>query len=159
EPTTGVDVRTRARLLDAVHALAAQDGTAICYSTHYLPEVEALGASVAIIERGRIIARGTTAELIGEHGHSAVELVFDGPPPVVVLPGRKVESVDSRVRIYSDHPGVDAAKVLTGLGADAVRLRSVEIVVPSLESVFLALTGRRYGEATEAEEEVDVLAS
>src|SRR4029078_12243750 len=81
EPTTGAALRTRARLLEAVRRLATEEGTAICYSTHYLPEVEALDASVAIIERGRIIARGSLAELVREHGGTAVELTFSGAPP------------------------------------------------------------------------------
>jgi ABC-type multidrug transport system ATPase subunit len=159
EPTTGVDVRTRARLLDAVRSLAAQDGTAICYSTHYLPEVDALDASVAIIEHGCIIARGSVAELIKQHGGSAIELVFDGPPLAIALPGRRVETVESTVRIYTDQPAADVAAVLQALGPATARLRAVEIVAPSLESVFLALTGRRYSGDQETPEQVDVLAS
>ena len=159
EPTTGVDVRTRARLLDAVRSLAAQDGTAICYSTHYLPEVEALDASVAIIERGRIIARGSVAELIKQHGGSAIELVFDGQPPQIAMPGRRAETVDSTVRIYTDQPAVDVAAVLQALGPATDRLRAVEIVAPSLESVFLAVTGRRYSSDHDSPEQIDVLAS
>jgi ABC-2 type transport system ATP-binding protein len=155
EPTTGVDVRTRAHLLEAVRALAAEHGTAICYSTHYLPEVDALGASVAILERGKIIARGSVADLVGKHGGAAVELTFDGAPPTVVT-DRRTDVDGSILRVFSEDPGVEAATLLSGLGADAHRLRSVEIVAPSLESVFLALTGRRY----ESGEEVgDVVAS
>ncbi|MEA2480422.1 MAG: type transport system ATP-binding protein, partial [Thermoleophilaceae bacterium] len=61
EPTVGADVRTRQEILDAVKALAAE-GRAICYSTHYLPEIEELGASVAILDGGQIVARGSIAE-------------------------------------------------------------------------------------------------
>jgi ABC-2 type transport system ATP-binding protein len=159
EPTTGVDVRTRARLLEAVRQMAAADGTAICYSTHYLPEVEALGASVAIIEQGRIIARGTVPDLVRRHGGAAVELAFDGPPPTVRL-DRRTEVVDESLRIYTDEPAADIARALAQLGDGAGRLRGVEIVSPSLESVFLALTGRRYtGEGERDEEDLDVVAS
>jgi ABC-2 type transport system ATP-binding protein len=159
EPTTGVDVRTRARLLESVRRLAADEGTAICYSTHYLPEVEALGASVAIIELGRIIARGSVADLVRQHGGTAVELTFAGPPPALTL-DRRVEVVDHMVRVYTDEPAADAARVLVQLGVSADQLRGIEIVSPSLESVFLALTGRRYASEAEPEEEtVDVVAS
>jgi ABC-2 type transport system ATP-binding protein len=159
EPTTGVDVRTRTRLLEAVRRLAADEGTAICYSTHYLPEVEALGASVAIIEQGRIIARGSVADLVRQHGGTAVEFAFAGPPPRLTI-DRRVEIVDHKVRVYTDEPAADAARVLVQLGEATDRLRGVEIVSPSLESVFLALTGRRYtGEAELEQEAVDVVAS
>lgn len=153
EPTTGVDVRTRARLLEAVRRLATEEGTAICYSTHYLPEVEALGASVAIIEQGRIIARGSVAELVKRHGGAAVELTFAGLPPLLSL-DRRIETVDHTLRIYTDEPAADTARVLAQLGAEAEHLRGVEIVSPSLESVFLALTGRRY--AGEDERDVEL---
>ena len=143
EPTTGVDVRTRTRLLDAVRALVSDDGCAVCYSTHYLHEVEALEASVAIIDHGRIIARGAVGELIRGHGGTAVELAFAGEPPAIDL-DRRIERLDSKVRIFTDTPAADAAAVLAGLGSDAGRLRSVEIVSSSLEAVFLAITGRRY---------------
>ncbi|HUF85472.1 MAG TPA: ABC transporter ATP-binding protein [Acidimicrobiia bacterium] len=159
EATTGVDVRTRSRVLDAVRQLAAEDGTAICYSTHYLNEVELLGASVAIIEQGQVIARGALGELVRVHGTAAVELTFEGEPPVLEL-GRRVETDGSMLRVYGDEPAADAAVILGQLGPHASRLRSIELVAPSLESVFLALTGRRYtdDDATQ-EEEDDVVAS
>jgi ABC-2 type transport system ATP-binding protein len=142
-----------------VRHLAHNEGTAICYSTHYLPEVEALGASVAIIERGRMIARGSVADLVREHGGTAVELTFATTPPPLTL-DRQIEIVDNTMRVYSNDPAADAARVLVQLGAAAEQLRGIEIVSPSLESVFLALTGRRYASETEAEEEnVDVVAS
>jgi ABC-2 type transport system ATP-binding protein len=160
EPTTGVDVATRARLLAAVQRLAAEDGSAICYSTHYLPEVEALGASVAIIEEGRMIARGTVEDLIATYGRPSAELVFDGDAPAVPQ-GRSGERDGEVLRLYSQQPGVELATVLAGLGSHAGRLRSAEVVRPSLESVFLALTGRRYRSDVEqptAAEADDVLA-
>ncbi|MFZ6002296.1 MAG: ATP-binding cassette domain-containing protein [Actinomycetota bacterium] len=157
EPTTGVDVATRVRLLDTVRMLAETDGTAVCYSTHYLPEVEALGASVTIIDQGRVIAQGTVPDLVSRHARTVVELTFHGPPPELRLPGsHRVEG--EAVRFESQQPAVDAAMVLSSLGDRAHLLRGLEIITPSLESVFLALTGRRYTDATEAlsEESSDV---
>ena len=60
EPTAGADTQTRAAILDAVRAVAAE-GTAVVYTTHYLPEVEELGADVALLESGRMIASGSIA--------------------------------------------------------------------------------------------------
>jgi ABC-2 type transport system ATP-binding protein len=144
EPTSGVDVRTRGNLLEVVRALAA-DGSAICYSTHYLGEVEALGASVAILDRGRVIARGGVTELVRNHGASALELSFeDDGRPLPSLSGYRCESDAGVLRVFTEQPAAEAARILTRLGPEADRLRSVEIVAPSLEAVFLALTGHRY---------------
>lgn len=74
EPTVGMDVETRARLLQAIGELASA-GSAVLYSTHYLAEVEELNASVAILDRGRIIARDTLQSLVGSYGRPRVELV------------------------------------------------------------------------------------
>lgn len=140
EPTTGVDVGTRSRLLASIRRLAAEDGCAVVYSTHYLPEVEALGATVAVIDHGRILARGTLEHLVGEHGSGAVELTFEGPAPEVA--GADVDG--SVLRATTDRPGPAVARLLSQVGPHAERLVSVELLDPSLESVFLAVTGRAY---------------
>jgi ABC-2 type transport system ATP-binding protein len=116
EPTAGADTQTRAAILDAVRALAA-GGTAVVYTTHYLPEVEALDAGVALLEAGRIVASGTVASLIAAHASSVLEIEFG----------------DGRVE---RRPGTS----LHGLGDDVVR---AEVIRASLESAYLALTGRR----------------
>ena len=88
EPTVGADVETRTALLDIVRA-AADDGAAVLYSTHYLPEVEALRASVAILVAGAVIAQGNLDELIATHGQAALELTFDGRAPVAPRAGSR----------------------------------------------------------------------
>jgi ABC-2 type transport system ATP-binding protein len=147
EPTTGVDIATRSRLLDAIGRLTADEGCAVLYSTHYLPEVEALGATVAILDHGRILARGPLQELVDQHGAGLVELTFDGPAPA--LPGTVVEG--SIARFSTDHPGPDAAALVGSLGAAAERLVSVDLSRPSLETVFLAVTGRAYSSDVDEE--------
>ena len=144
EPTVGADIRTRQEILDVVKGLAA-DGHAVCYSTHYLPEIEELGASVAILEGGRIIARGAIADLVAEHAAQGLELHFDGPAPDVELSidGRVVHE-GSVIRIQTREPTIAAATVLGQLGAAAMRLKEVEVIQASLDSVYLALTERRY---------------
>jgi ABC-2 type transport system ATP-binding protein len=145
EPTVGADVRTRHEILELVKHLA-YEGHAVCYSTHYLPEIEELGATVAILEGGRIIARGVIAELISQHGQQALELRFDGPPPVLEIGdiGDDVSIEGSVVRVRTDSPPKAAAAVIGRLGPAALRLKEVEMIRPSLESVYLALTERRY---------------
>ena len=150
EPTVGADIRTRQEILDAVKLLASQ-GHGIVYSTHYLPEIEELGASVAILDEGRIVARGSIAELVRENSTPAVELHFDGQAPAV--PGATVEG--SVLRIFSAEPSMAAAQALQGLGHDTYRLRGIEILRPSLDSVYLTLTERRYSSIQAGQEPGD----
>jgi ABC-2 type transport system ATP-binding protein len=143
EATVGADVETRAALLDTVRA-AADDGTAVLYSTHYLPEVETLGATVAILVDGSVIAYGRLDALIAAHGQGKVELTFAAPPPRVEL-GAWPAAIDGNVvRIEAADPAGAVPIILSRLGSLASSLRGVEVLRPSLDSVFLTLTGRRY---------------
>lgn len=142
EPTTGADVRTRSEILRFVRSLA-DDGSAVVYSTHYLHEIEELDADVAIIDHGRIVARGGLDELISRYGSSALELTFDGPVPAGVRVDNAIVH-NSSVRIPSPDPAGTAAQLLPHLGSDTSTLRGIEVVRPSLEAVFLSVTGRRY---------------
>jgi ABC-2 type transport system ATP-binding protein len=143
EPTVGADIRTRQEILDAVRKLA-DEGHAICYSTHYLPEIEQLGASVALLQGGEIIARGSIAELVREFSKQAVELTFEGPAPDIAVRGGETTLEGSRLRITTDSAAETAAAVLAQLGANAIRLRNVELVRPSLDAIYLTLTEQRY---------------
>lgn len=144
EPTVGADVRTRQEILTLVRSLA-DEGSAVVYSTHYLHEIEELDARVEFIDRGRIVARGALRDLVREHGSSTLMLTFADDVPSAARAGDAV--VDgSSVRIPTSDPARTAADLLLRLGAEAASLRSIEIVQPSLESVFLAVTGRRYEE-------------
>lgn len=141
EATTGADVESRSALLDVVGRLAER-GSAVVYSTHYLGEVEQLDARVVILDRGRVIAEGSIAELARRNGGSFVELRFDGTIPG--LGRRDVIAEGSVARIRSDDPASELGAIIGSLGDSARRLQSVEIIESSLESVFLGLTGRRY---------------
>ena len=146
EPTTGADVRTRSQILQLVRRLA-DDGSAIVYSTHYLHEIEELDAFVTFIDAGRVVARGSTAELVRRYGASALELTFvDDVPAAARVEGAHIDG--STVRIPAVDPAITAAAILPRLGLHAADLRSIEIVRPSLESVFLTVTGRRFGAQT-----------
>ena len=149
EATTGADVESRAALIDVVKGLAER-GSSVVYSTHYLGEVEDLGAQVVIVDHGKVIAEGSVSELLASNGGSIVELIFDGPPPVFA--GPRATSHESTVRVSVDDPARSLGPIFSELGSDASRLQSVEIINSSLETVFLQLTGRRY----QPGEELDV---
>ncbi len=146
-------METRAALLDMVKELASR-GSAVLYSTHYLQEVEVLDASVVILEHGKVIATGSVAEMVAKNGGAFVELTFDGEPPSR-LDGDVVAVDGPVIRVRTDDPGRSLAKILASMGSDAGRLHGVEVISPSLETVYLTLTGHRY----EAGEELDVVSS
>jgi ABC-2 type transport system ATP-binding protein len=143
EATVGADIETRAALLEVVRD-AANDGAAVLYSTHYLPEVETLRATVGILVDGRVIAAGHLDALIAQHGRGTIELTFDGTPPVIDL-GQWPATVDGPVlRVDAADPAGAVPMIISRLGAVAAGLQGVEVLRPSLDSVFLTLTGRRY---------------
>jgi ABC-2 type transport system ATP-binding protein len=150
EATTGADVETRGHILDLVRGLAAE-GSAVLYSTHYLQEVEDLGANVALLDEGRVIARGGVRELVAAHASAVVELTFSGDVPVLDANGdTRVEG--NRARIRTSNPAATLSTLMPQLPAGV--LSSVEILRPNLEAVYLRLTGRRYDEADKEREHV-----
>jgi ABC-type multidrug transport system ATPase subunit len=78
EPTVGADVRTRNQILQVVRQ-KAEAGCAIVYTSHYLTEIEDLGATVAVLEEGRIIARGSLAGLVAQARQSGFAADLRGP--------------------------------------------------------------------------------
>jgi ABC-type multidrug transport system ATPase subunit len=145
EPTVGADIETRAALLETVRA-QADDGSAIVYSTHYLPEVESLHASVAILDHGRFVATGRVDDLVARYGVSAAQLTFDGSAPACAAGDAHVVREGNILRVAAVNPATAAAELISRLGPETRRLRDVELIRPSLDSVFLAITGRRYGD-------------
>jgi ABC-2 type transport system ATP-binding protein len=141
EPTAGVDVQTRNRLLELVRSLA-EEGSAIVYSTHYLQEVEQLeAANVAILVEGKFIAAGTTAHLIRTLGGAVVELRFHGRAPRLGLRDRAISVGSDVVRVPVDgSPTVAVATLLKELDGTDCELREIKLFQPSLESAFLTLT-------------------
>jgi ABC-2 type transport system ATP-binding protein len=118
EPTAGADPGTRQALLQLVRR-CADDGTAVCYTTHYLPELADLEATIAVAARGRIIARGTQEQLLAG---------LPGELHVVLETG--AEQVISTV---------DPARSLADLLAQGLPLQSVDVRRPSLDDLYHAL--------------------
>jgi ABC-2 type transport system ATP-binding protein len=129
EPTAGLDVGARALLLSFL-ADIARSGVAMLYSSHYLKEVEDLCDEVVMLDRGEVIARGSVRHLIEAHGKGRIELIVDG---------------EVHIEVGTDIPtAVDLAR-------SRGSVESVRVVSPSLEAVFIDLTGSTIDEAGTAE--------
>ena len=151
EPTVGADVQTRSQVLGVVRRLA-RDGAAVVYSTHYFPEVVELDASVTILERGRVLARGGVADVVAAHSVGAVELEFAGPAPDLArLPLHGVLTTNGRrVRIETNDVATVTAAIVAGLDTHAKNLRGLTVSQPSLETAFLRLTADEHADTTAA---------
>jgi ABC-2 type transport system ATP-binding protein len=148
EPTLGVDVHGRRALWDHVTGLRAR-GKSVLLTTNYLDEAKALCDRVAILDHGRIVASATPAELSAKAGGSTVVLGCPGDAAAVrqvekavsgragVL-GTKVEGNELRVTLARE----DAAAPVVAAASGAGKVTSVATLSPSLEDVFLSLTGR-----------------
>lgn len=137
EPTVGADPITRDALL-AVVRTAADNGSAVVYTTHYLPELDTLGATLAVASTGRVIARGSRAELLATvPGHAVAD--FDRPPEgLVAPPGSRTEVSRDGIRLVITAPDPAAALApLLAAHADAVpHLRSLELRPPTLDDLY-----------------------
>jgi ABC-2 type transport system ATP-binding protein len=121
EPTVGVDPQSRNKIFENIEALHAE-GRTIIYTTHYMEEAVRLCERIAIVDAGRLLALGTVDELLETHG---------GPPTLVVT----ANGVERRVQV------ADPLAELNRVAATAT-IDSFQMERPTLEQVFLTLTGR-----------------
>lgn len=150
EPTVGIDPQSRNYILDSVRKLNAM-GSTIIYTSHYMEEVEELCTRIAIIDHGKIIAEGTNAQLksiITDHKTIGIEVrSVEGLnlEELRLIAGvRSVEMDEERreLKISSDAEVNNLNRIIKQLLAYGMEIRSVEERQPSLETVFLTLTGR-----------------
>ncbi len=148
EPTVGADVTSRAGILEIVRAMAAAD-TAVLYTTHYLTELEQLDAEIAVLDGGVVAVRGSCREVILRWGTASVALRFSGPAPE--LAGWTADGSRLAPSQPVADPGAAAAAALVALGPQVTRLVGVDVTRPSLESAYLAITGRAFSEEAESD--------
>ena len=148
EPTVGIDPQSRRHILDNVKELNRQ-GMTVLYTTHYMEEAAELSHHIAIMDKGKVIAYGTHNELIkmvGEQTRIDITLNTEAEKILPVWQKTegvsKIDSTDGKVTALVD----DSNRVLPHLFDVAskanVRITSVDIQEPNLETVFLHLTGR-----------------
>ncbi len=150
EPTTGLDPVSRAKVWDEVRRLNTELGMTIFLTTQYLEEADTLAHRVGIIDVGRIVAEGTPAELKRSIGTDVIVVRVDGDasavcPAIEHVPGvLSVEARGSELIVSTTDGSATVSPVAVALSACAVRVRDLTLRTPTLDDVFLELTGSRF---------------
>jgi ABC-2 type transport system ATP-binding protein len=149
EPTTGLDPQVRLEIRDLIEELRAEKRT-IVMTTHYIEEAERLCDRVAIIDNGVIIASGSPRELQEKSAtQSSVEISLGGPLPADDLPSwpgaiRTILSDDRRkISVSSSRPAQTLVELIRWIDGRGLELEDVHLSRPTLEDVFIELTGKR----------------
>jgi ABC-2 type transport system ATP-binding protein len=156
EPTSGLDPRSRIELWDTIRNLVA-DGTDVLLTTQYLEEADQLARDVVIVDHGRVIAAGTPDELKDRAGRDVIEVrpqaagdlpaVEDVLASVATEPPR-VDLDTSRVSVGADGGADQLTVVVRRLDERGITVDDIGLRRPSLDEVFLSLTGRGVAPAT-----------
>jgi ABC-2 type transport system ATP-binding protein len=149
EPTTGLDPRSRIELWDAIRDLVER-GTDVLLTTQYLDEADHLASRIVIVDHGRSIAAGTPRELKQRVGRSVIDVHVRRPEDLLRVAGAlgridhdepQVDEAERRVSVAVEN-GVDQLRLalgsLDGIGAE---VEDVALRAPTLDEVFLTLTG------------------
>jgi ABC-2 type transport system ATP-binding protein len=155
EPTAGLDPQTRVNLWDILQVLHDQ-GQTILLTTHYMEEAEALCDRVAVVDHGKVLAEGSVDKLLADSGAQTIvtvryaENVPDGLAERAGLAERpgvtKVETDGDQLRVFSTDPEGLLGDLVSVGTANGLHVRDASEAKPSLETAFLALTGREYRE-------------
>ncbi len=158
EPTTGLDPASRLGIWEVIRGMVG-DGCTVLLTTQYLDEADHLADQIAVFDRGRIIASGTPQQLKSETGTARLEVTLSSPRPEAVLALQPL--LKGEAHISHDGRRLRAAVLnREGIATAAVRaldragilVDDVQVHQPSLDDVFLALTGRETAEEEAANE-------
>jgi ABC-2 type transport system ATP-binding protein len=155
EPSTGLDPQNRANLQEHILALRTRRETTVVLTTHYLDEADSMAERVIVIDHGRIIADDTPARLKAEHVGDRITLGFDheteAARAAATIPHR-LERHGRTLRITADDGPRLLPGILDDLRAAGLPAASIEVTRPTLDDVFLRLTGRSLREGGAAPE-------
>jgi len=161
EPTTGLDLPSRNELWDMIRELVGE-GTTVLLTTQYLEEADRLAQRVAVVDQGRVIANDTPAALKAQLGSTVAEIGFEDEATAErardLLTDRypTLEKEGSTVRLNTNEGPRVLIDVLRELDAAGLSPSTLAVHEPSLDDVFLALTGRHAESAEAVEEPVGV---
>jgi ABC-2 type transport system ATP-binding protein len=149
EPTTGLDPEARVEMWAEIERLAAEEGMTILLTTHYMEEADRLAAELAIIDSGRVVARGTPDELKSALTGDTIQIQLApgdiglAGPALARVPGLVDVAVDGDVvHARARDGGATVPAVLTALEAEGAGVASVTVARPSLDDVYLRHAGR-----------------
>ncbi|WP_297548075.1 ATP-binding cassette domain-containing protein [Thermococcus sp.] len=151
EPTIGLDPQTRAHIWDYIRTMKREKGVTIFLTTHYMDEAELLADRIAIIDRGRIIAEGTAEELKRLVGNDVIYLRFEERAKCIeaeFVKGCRVLP-DGRVRLDVDNAAEALPKLFEVSKEMNLKITEVTYHRPTLNDVFLHLTGREIRDGEE----------
>lgn len=156
EPTTGLDPQSRANLWEHIRALRQETGVTILLTTHYLEEADVLADRILVMDDGRLIANDTPAALKARLSGDVIQLVLSDPTRLLeaeqiakeALAVRDATTVGGTLHVTVENGGVAVVPLLRALDAASVELSSVNVNRPSLDDVFLTLTGRSLRDQT-----------
>jgi daunorubicin/doxorubicin transport system ATP-binding protein len=158
EPTTGLDPRSRNQVWDIIRALVAE-GTTILLCTQYLEEADQLADGIAVIDHGKVIAEGTPAQLKASVGGGSLHVRLLEPsqrPEAEQLLARELGEVhlepDPAALSTACADADRAAEAVAELSRSGIRIAGFSLGQPSLDEVFLALTGHTAEESVEEEQ-------
>jgi ABC-2 type transport system ATP-binding protein len=156
EPTVGIDPQTRRNILDLVKGLNGR-GLSVLYTTHYLEEAEFLCDRIGIMDEGKMIAMGTRRELTAGIGMSeTITIAADGLREELSrwiggLPDvEAVSLLEHEVTVNAKAGSNLLPTLVERLSTEGVKIHTIDVSAPNLESVFLHLTGKSLRDQTEA---------
>ena len=170
EPTTGLDPRGRLAMWDVISTLVA-DGTTVLLTTQYLEEADQLADQIAVIDQGRVIAKGTSDELKAQVGGERLELTVarGGGGDDLYAAAQVLDPYSSgKLQVNTDHrrlivPVTQGAQLLAAvvrdLDAARIPLEDLALRRPTLDDVFLTLTGRTADEVETPTDNPDTMAT
>jgi ABC-2 type transport system ATP-binding protein len=163
EPTTGLDPRSRNQVWDIIRALVGQ-GTTVLLCTQYLDEADQLAARIAVIDHGRVIAEGTPGELKASVGQGTLHVRVIDPEQRAQAEQVLARALDAPVHLESDpvalsipvEDGERASDAVTELFAAGIGVANFSLGQPSLDEVFLALTGHTAEDQTTDDDSIAI---
>ncbi|OZC67513.1 ABC transporter [Rhodococcus sp. 06-470-2] len=155
EPTTGMDPQSRANLWDHILRLRREMGTTIVLTTHYLDEADSMAERVIVVDRGTVIADDTATALKSELAGDLVVLTVSDASALVALIGgvagvRDVTVAGSRLNIRVERAEVVLPQIVRLSQSHGIEVLTADMTRPTLDDVFLGLTGRSLRESAAA---------
>ena len=158
EPTTGLDPRSRLMMWEVIQNLV-NEGTTVLLTTQYLEEADQLAKKIAVIDKGKVIAQGSADELKTQVGGERIEVVVSlsqsqaAAQALQSMSSGKVVVEGDHVKVPVSGGGVKVVEAVRALDIAKIEIKEIQLRRPTLDDVFLSLTGH-HAEEIKAEEDI-----